>query len=302
MKGKNKNNPDIQNPDSKIQNQGGTLYIVSTPIGNLEDITLRALRTLKEVDLIAAESVGHSKGLCRHYGIRTRLTGYNQHNHRAKGRELLKKLKSGADIALVTSAGTPTVSDPGGLLIDMAIEEKVRVSPVPGPSAVTAALAISGLKSDRFVFLGFLSNRAGKRRKELRNLAPEARSLVLFEAPHRIKGLLEDILDILGDRRMALIREMTKVYEEVKRGPVSTLLEGFGESVIKGEFTLVVAGNETGSPGKGLDARAQNTIKTLLTENGMGIREIATRLSGEEGLPYRAVYKECISIKRDLER
>ena len=188
------------------QSGPGTLYVVSTPIGNLEDITLRALRILKEVDLIAAESVEHTRALCRHFGIETRLTGYNQHNQGVKGPALIRKLQQGSSIALVTNAGTPGVSDPGVLLARQAAEGGIRISPVPGPSAVTAALSVSGMRGESFVFCGFLSSRAGKRRGELKELASEKRTLVFFEAPHRIEETLQDLQEVLGDRPMLLIQ------------------------------------------------------------------------------------------------
>ncbi len=177
----------------------GTLYIVSTPIGNLEDITLRALNTLKRVDVIAAEGVRHSMGLCRHYGIKTRLTRYNQHNRKLKGPELIGRLKSGSEIALITNAGTPGVSDPGVSLIRRALEENITVSPIPGPSAVTAALSVSGLPGDRFRFVGFISNRSSRRKKELKDLVSETQTMVFFEAPHRIRAMLVDLMEIFQE-------------------------------------------------------------------------------------------------------
>ena len=155
-------NNKIQDSTHHIKKKNGILYVVSTPIGNLEDITLRALKTLKTVDLIAAENIQHTKGLCRHHGVHTRLTSYNQHNRRHKGPELIKRLNSGVHIALVTNAGTPAISDPGSMLVDMALNEDIRVSPIPGPSAVIAALSASGMQVDRFLFLGFLSNKINK--------------------------------------------------------------------------------------------------------------------------------------------
>ncbi|MBW1912455.1 MAG: 16S rRNA (cytidine(1402)-2'-O)-methyltransferase [Deltaproteobacteria bacterium] len=276
----------------------GTLYIVSTPIGNLEDITLRALKTLKSVDLIAAESVSHSKQLLRHYGISTRLTGYNQHNRKKKGPELIRGLKSGSDIALVSSAGTPAVSDPGALLINMALAESVNVTPIPGPSAVIAALSVSGLKMDRFLFLGFLSNRSGKRRKELRKVMGESRTMVFYEAPHRIKSMLEDLQEIMGDRDVVIVRELTKMYEEIIRGSVSAILMGMGTGKIKGEITIVVAGKEDAGDKRSLDTMTKKKIERLLKQEKMGVKAIATQLSEEQGLPYRVVYRECLKIKK----
>ena len=286
---------------SKIENDhAGTLYIVSTPIGNLEDITLRALRILKSVDLIAAENVKHSKGLCQHYGINTRITSYHQHNKTAKGQDLMRRLKKGLNIALVTNAGTPAVSDPGNHLIKQALEENIKVSPIPGPSAVVTALSVSGLRGDRFLFLGFLSNRSGKRRKELKNLRYESRTMVFFEAPHRVHALLRDITEIFGDRHMVLLRELTKVYEEIKRGSVSSILEELEGEKGKGEFTLVVEGHDKINDVQTLDITTKKKIEQLIKKNRMSVREIAQELSDKQGLTYRAIYKECLSIKKNL--
>jgi len=300
MKERRKNSPKIRNKKSEIRNPG-TLYVVSTPIGNLEDITLRALRILKRVDLIAAEGVKHSKGLCRHYGIKTRLTRYNQHNQKSKGTELINRLKSGRDVALVTNAGTPGVSDPGTLLINLAAKEKITVSPIPGPSAVTTALSISGLRSDRFLFFGFLANRSGKRKTELRNLVHEPRTLVLFEAPHRLLDMLRDLYEILGDRRIVILRELTKIYEEVMRGSVSSVLEGLDADKIRGEFTIVVAGREKDKADRSLDKGILKKIERLMKDDGLSTKDIASQISREEGLTYRAVYRRCLSIKKAKE-
>ena len=289
------------NQKSKIKNQkSGNLYVVSTPIGNLEDITLRALRILKEVDLIAAETVSHSRKLCQKHGIKTKLTSYNQHNQRRKGAELIKRLKSGLDVALVTNAGTPGVSDPGALLINQAVEEGIKVSPIPGPSAVISALSVSGLRTEKFLFLGFLSHRSGKRRKELKNLISEQRTMVFFEAPHRLKSMLMDLKDILGDRQVVLLREMTKVFEEMKRGSVGAVLKQVEPDNIKGEITLVVAGVEKHVDEGSIDKETRRMIERLLKENKMSIKDMATRIAEEKGFTYRRLYKECLSVKRAL--
>jgi 16S rRNA (cytidine1402-2'-O)-methyltransferase len=285
-----------------IRNQkSGVLYVVSTPIGNLEDITLRALRILKEVDLIAAESESHSRKLCQKHGIKTKLISYNQHNQRRRGAELIRRLKSGLDVALVTNAGTPGVSDPGALLINQAVEEGIQVSPIPGPSAVISALSVSGLRAERFLFLGFLSHSSSKRRKELKNLISEQRTMVFFEAPHRLKSMLMDLKDILGDRQVVLLREMTKIFEEIKRGLASDVLKQLELDSIKGEITLVVAGGEK-KVGEGfIDRETQRMIKRLLKENNMSVKDMATRISEEKGLPYRRLYKECLAMKKEME-
>ncbi|NIR15224.1 MAG: 16S rRNA (cytidine(1402)-2'-O)-methyltransferase, partial [Desulfobacterales bacterium] len=261
--------------------------MVSTPIGNLEDITLRALRILKEVDLIAAESESHSRKLCQKHGIKTKLISYNQHNQTRRGAELIRRLKSGLDVALVTNAGTPGVSDPGALLINQAVEEGIQVSPIPGPSAVISALSVSGLRAERFLFLGFLSHSSSKRKKELKNLISEQRTMVFFEAPHRLKSMLMDLKDILGDRQIVLLREMTKVFEEIKRGLASDVLKQLELDSIKGEITLVVAGGEKKVDEGFIDRETQRMIKRLLKENNMSVKDMATRISEEKGFPYR---------------
>jgi len=279
----------------------GTLYVVSTPLGNLEDITLRALKVLKDVDVIAAEGVQHTRALCRHYGIKSRLIGYSQHNRKVRTPDLLGRLKSGSDIALVTNAGTPGVSDPGAFLIRRALDENIRVSPVPGPSAVTAALSVSGLRGDSFLFLGFLANRSGKRRREFEALSSESRTMVFFEAPHRLQSMLTDLLDILGDRQIVLLRELTKLFEEVKQGSVGSVLKALQGATVRGEFTVVLAGKEKEKRDHSPDEHTQRRAEKLLKEHGMGVKETARRLSEETGLVYRDLYKVCLSVKRSME-
>lgn len=287
--------PELRNPES------GTLYVVSTPIGNLEDVTLRALKILKDVDMIAAENTRQTRGFCSHYNIKTRLISYHQHNQRSRGPELIERLKKGSDIALVTSAGTPSISDPGSLLVNMALGNGIRVSPIPGPSAAIAALSVSGLHVDRFLFLGFLSNKTGKRKKELRDLAHEQRCMVFYEAPHRIKAMLKDMNEVLGDRYVVILRELTKIYEEIKRGTVSLILKELDDHILKGEFTVVLAGAEKKEDEDFVDNKVRDTIKRLLLERKMGVKEVATRLSKEFGLNYRTVYKEGLIIKKAME-
>ncbi len=220
----------------------GTLYIVSTPIGNREDITLRALRTLKEVDLIAAEDTRHTGLLLKHFGIQTPLTSYFQGNELKKKDFILSKLVQGKRVALVSDAGTPGVSDPGFRLIQLAIENQIPVVPIPGPSAVIAALSVSGLPTDAFLFRGFLPHKSKKKRDWLRQLEGARETLIFYESPHRLSETLNDILEILGDREMVLTRELTKVYEEIIRGKVSEIKNQIGERQLKGEITLVISG------------------------------------------------------------
>jgi 16S rRNA (cytidine1402-2'-O)-methyltransferase len=279
----------------------GTLYVVSTPLGNLEDITLRALKVLGEADCIAAESVDHSRVLCERYGIKAKLTSYNQHNRKTRGPELLRRLKSGQDVALVTNAGTPGVSDPGVFVISQALKEGIRVCPVPGPSAVTAALSAAGLRAEKFMFFGFLSPKPGKRRKELKTLEGQPYTLVFFEAPHRLVATLEDMHEILGDRPMVLLKEMTKLFEGVSEGSISTILSGLKEAgEIRGEYTLVVAGGEKKKEGGEMDEEVEAMIDHMLKTGGMSVRDMAREISAEAGLDYRSVYKACIQRKRTM--
>jgi 16S rRNA (cytidine1402-2'-O)-methyltransferase len=276
----------------------GTLFVVSTPLGNLEDMTVRALRVLKEVDLVAAETVEHTKNLCRHYGIATKLTSFNQHNQRTKGPQLVEELKSGRSVALVTNAGTPAISDPGVFLVSRALKEGVRVSPVPGPSAVTAALSASGMRADTFLFCGFLSHRSGKRKKELETLSPLPYTLVFFEAPHRLREMLQDLREVLGDRPMVLHKEMTKLFEGTVEGSVGSVLSRVGEEEIRGEYTLVVAGCEKKEKEQTLGEDAKEKVGRLLKSGTMSLKDIAREISSETGVEFRRAYKACLAMKR----
>ncbi|UCD55205.1 MAG: 16S rRNA (cytidine(1402)-2'-O)-methyltransferase [Candidatus Omnitrophota bacterium] len=218
----------------------GALYIVSTPIGNLEDITLRALRTLKEVDLIAAEDTRHTKILLDKYNIRKKLISFYSYNRLKRKDEIIGLLKEGRNIALVSDAGTPGISDPGFSLIKSAIESRLPLTPIPGPTALITALVISGKPTDKFVFEGFLSNKSSKRRRRLEFLKDEERAIIIYESCHRITKLLKDISDIMGDREIVLTRELTKKFEEVKRERVSALLEYFSGVRPRGEFIVVI--------------------------------------------------------------
>jgi 16S rRNA (cytidine1402-2'-O)-methyltransferase len=280
--------------------ESGTLYVVSTPMGNLEDITLRALRVMGEVDVIAAESVDHTRGLCERHGIKARLTPYNQHNRKKRGPELLRRLQSGHDVALVSNAGTPGVSDPGVILINEALKEGIRVSPVPGPSAVTAALSIAGMRAERFIFFGFLSQRPGGRRKELKALERQPYTLVFFEAPHRLLATLADMEQILGDRPLVLAKEMTKLYEQVTRGSLSSVLSGLREEKIRGEYTLVVAGSKKGEERDKVDEEMEGIIDHMLKAGKMSVKDMARKISVEAGLDYRRAYRACIERKREM--
>jgi 16S rRNA (cytidine1402-2'-O)-methyltransferase len=227
---------------SSFNETKGVLYIVSTPIGNMEDITLRALRILREVDLIAAEDTRRTGLLLKHFEIQTPLTSYFEGNELKKREYILSKLKEDKNIALVSDAGTPGISDPGFRLIQLAIENQISIVPIPGPSAVITALSVSGLPTDAFLFQGFLPHKSKKRRDLLKELEEVRETLIFYESPHRFSETLKDILEILGDREIVLTRELTKVYEEIMRGKVSQIQNMIGERKLKGEITLVVEG------------------------------------------------------------
>jgi len=218
----------------------GTLYVVATPIGNLQDITLRAIETLKSVDLIAAEDTRHTKILLDRYAITKPMTSYFEYNKIKKTDYLIKELQAGKMIALVSDAGTPGISDPGYTIIRMCIDHGIPVVPIPGPSGVIAALTVSGKPTDKFTFEGFLSNKSGRRKNQLTKLRDEGRTAVLYESPHRIVKLLEDILEVYGDVDVALVRELTKKFEEIRREKVSALLEHFKANKPRGEFIVVI--------------------------------------------------------------
>ena len=218
----------------------GTLYIVSTPIGNLKDITLRAIETLKNVDLIAAEDTRHTKILLDRYDIKTPSTSYFEYNEIRKTDYILRVLKEGKSVALVSDAGTPGISDPGYKIIRLSIENGIKVIPIPGPSGLLTALTISGKPLDKFTFEGFLSNKPIKRKNQLRKLKDEERTAILYESPHRLTKLLSDILEVYGDVELVLARELTKKFEEVLRGRPSELIESFKAKKPRGEFIVII--------------------------------------------------------------
>jgi 16S rRNA (cytidine1402-2'-O)-methyltransferase len=272
----------------------GTLYIVATPIGNLEDITLRALRILKEVDLIAAEDTRHTKIFLDHYGIHTPLTSYHEHNERAKAHALVKQLEHGKNVALVSDAGTPTLSDPGYRLVQEAIRAGVSLVPVPGASALTAVLSASGIPTDRFVFEGFLPAKKEERRARLKRLREERRTLVFYEAPHRLKESLDDLLEILRDREVVLGREVTKIYEEFIRGRLSRVCAEIAGKEPRGEITLVVQGSEEDIPPA--DDLLMAEIRRL-RRKGMRVKEIAELLGERFSCSKREIYRKVLENK-----
>jgi 16S rRNA (cytidine1402-2'-O)-methyltransferase len=272
----------------------GRLFVVATPIGNLADITLRAIRTLSDVDVIAAEDTRTTRKLLVHHGIRTPLVSYHEHNESMRTPELLARLEGGESVALVSEAGTPSISDPGYRLVDACIAAGVTVEPVPGASAILAAVVVSGLPSDSFVFEGFLPRRGAERRKRLTELASERRTLVLFEAPHRLDATLQDMADTLGDRRAALCRELTKLHEEVRRESLSELAASIRTSPVKGELVLVVEGALDAEPD--LDAALDETLSRIAA--GASVRESTRAVAQERGVPRRALYDRVLEQRR----
>lgn len=264
------------------------LYIVATPIGNLEDITLRALRILRdEVSLIACEDTRHTQKLLDHYSIRKPLVSYHEHNERARAEELLGMLEKGQSVALLSDAGTPLVSDPGYRIAAGAIERGIDVVPIPGPSAVLAALAASGLPTDRFRFVGFLPAKTGARRKAIEEIAAEHSTVIAYEAPHRALETLSDLAEILGERRIVLARELTKVHEEFLRGPAAKIRETLASrGAVKGEITLLIA---EGSGNASLEDPLAQVIR--LQREGLDRMEAIKAVAKRLGLPKREIYK-----------
>lgn len=263
-----------------------TLYVVATPIGNLEDVSLRALRILSEVRLIAAEDTRKTKRLLNKYDIRTPMTSYHEHNKMTKLEYILDCLGEG-DVALVSEAGTPGMSDPGYELVVAAARKGIQVVPIPGASAIVSALSVSGLPTDRFTYLGFLPRKAGSRRKLLKSVENEPGTIIILESPHRLAVTLGDVLDVLGDRRIAVCRELTKVHEEIFRGTVSESIEYYEEP--RGEFTLVIEG----VPEKSAPELTGEVDKRLreMRSSGLTAREAIARMSGETGLSRKELYR-----------
>ncbi len=274
----------------------GRLFVVGTPIGNLEDITLRAIRILKEVDLIACEDTRRTQQLLNHYQIRTPTISYHEHNEMTRAPELVIKLEEGNNIALVSDAGMPVVSDPGFRLVHLAVRHAIPVVPVPGASAFVAALAASGMPVDKFRFLGFLPSKKAARRKTLEEQKPATKTLVFFEAPHRVLEMLRDVRAILGDREVVMAREVTKVHEEFWRGTVSALLERVKGKTIRGEITLLLgaasAPEETCPP----ESLIKPEIEKLMAQRGLDERSALKAAARARGISrsqaYRLLQKE----------
>ena len=282
-----------------LSSPSGCLYLVATPIGNLEDLTLRALRILKEVDLIACEDTRHTQKLLNHYEIDRPLISYHEHNELTRSSELLIKLEDGAKIALVSDAGMPLVSDPGYRLVTLCVRHKVPVIPVPGPSALLAALAASGLPNGEFLFVGFLPARSAERRRALEHLRIENRTIIVYEAPHRVEESIADAQEILGDRPACLAREVTKLHEEFLRGKLSDLVASLKERPAKGEITLVIGPPDASSLSAQLDSAQSlsDRVEELIRQAKLDRREALKLAAKERGITRRAAYDQLLDSK-----
>ena len=278
----------------------GTLFIVATPIGNLEDTSQRALRVLREVDLIACEDTRHTHKLLNHFGIKTQTISYHEHNERGRADELGRLLESGKNVAVVSDAGTPLISDPGFRIVQSAIARGIRVEPVPGPSAFVAALVASGLPSDEFFFAGFLPARATARRAKLEELALIPATLVFYEAPHRIAAALKDAFEVLGNRQAVVARELTKLHEEIARGSLSELATQFSKSQpTRGEIVLIIGAEKTTSPATDLkppETLAERVRK--LEGEGIDSKNALKQAARELGIKRAEAYRQMIAQKK----
>lgn len=275
--------------------ESGILYIVATPIGNLEDMTFRGLRTLKEVDLIAAEDTRHTKKLLNHFQINTPVTSYFEHNKMVKGDYILGKLRKGMNVALVSDAGTPGISDPGYNLIKSAIEAGIPVVSIPGPSAAVTALSVSGLSSYRFAFEGFLPSKEKPRIDRLELIKGEERTLIFYESPRRLLSTLKNIHDTMGDRNISVARELTKLHEEVLRGKVSVVMSAVLErQTVKGEAVIVLEGFH----GDAFRGSIADELKNAV-EGGLSMKEAIEAVAKGLGISKGEVYKESLKIKRE---
>ena len=281
---------------SSSSTSAGCLYLVGTPIGNLEDITLRAVRILKEADQIACEDTRHTQKLLTHYDIHKPLVSYHEHNEMTRAPELLIALEQGAKIALVSDAGMPLVSDPGHRLVGLCLRHRIPVVPIPGPSALLAALAASGLPNEEFLFIGFLPARSGERHRALERLRIEDRTIILYEAPHRIAECIVDAIEVLGDRHACLAREVTKLHEEFLRGKLSELSTSLEERPARGEITLLIAPADETPTGAHADS-AQSLaarVEELMHQAKLDRKEALKLAAKERGLSRRAAYDQLV--------
>ena len=278
----------------------GILYVVATPLGNRDDITLRALNVLREVDLIAAEDTRKTRGLLTLHAIKNHLVSYHEHNEAERTPALIVKLQKGASIALVSNAGTPTVSDPGYRLIEATLDNHLSVIPIPGVCAATTALSVAGLPTDSFIFVGFLAKKKAKRVRQLKELASEPRTLIFYESPRRILTLLNETIEVMGDRRGVLAREMTKLHEEFIRGRLSEITEKLEDrNDIKGECTLLVAGNDRDKDNSWPVVRQQIEAAVLAGQNSLSA--IAREMAATSGIAKNKIYAEALKISKELD-
>ena len=276
----------------------GTLYLVATPIGNLADITHRALQILKDVDLIACEDTRHTNKLLNHYGITTKTISYHEHNEQQRAAHLIEKLKEGSDIAVVSDAGTPSISDPGFRLVRAAIENDITVVPVPGPSALISALIAAGLPTDEFFFAGFLPSRPNARRTRLTELQSVPGTLIFYEAPHRLAKTLKDALEVLGEREAVVARELTKLHEEIRRGRLSELAADYADKKndIRGEIVVLIDRNVIATA----TTKSETSIATLVEQfeqEGLDHRAALKKAARELGLSRAEAYRQLIVLK-----
>lgn len=269
----------------------GNLFIVATPIGNLKDITTRAIETLKEVDIIAAEDTRHTRKLLNHFNISTPLTSYFEHNKRAKGENLLQKLNEGKNIALVSDAGMPAISDPGEDLVQLCIENEIDFTVIPGATAFSTALVLSGLSTKNFYFVGFLDVKKTARRKTLESLKSQPATLIFYEAPHKLLRTLEDMLSVFGDRNIAVCRELTKKFEQVIRAPISSIIAQFNEVKPIGEIVIVVQGAPNCETTVFEETAAQ-AVELLMQNSKMDKKTAIAQVALQRNIPKRDVYNE----------
>ena len=274
----------------------GCLYLVGTPIGNLEDLTFRALRILKEVDQIACEDTRHTSKLLNHYQINKPLVSYHEHNEMTRAPELVVALEQGAKIALVADAGMPLVSDPGHRLVAMCLRHHIPVVPIPGPSALLAALSASGLPNEEFLFVGFLPSRSGERRRALERLRIENRTIIFYEAPHRVEECIADVREILGDRPACLAREVTKLHEEFRRGKLSELSTSLEARPARGEITLLIGPEDPAEARVNLDSTQSlsERVDELIRQAKLDRKDALKLAARERGLTRRAAYGQLL--------
>jgi len=286
---------------SRTLSTGAALYLVGTPIGNLEDITLRALRVLREVDMIACEDTRHTQKLLNHYGIASRVTSYHEHNESQRAAELVRELEQGTRIALVTDAGIPGISDPGFRLISLALEHHIPVIPIPGPSAFLTALAASGLPTEPFRFRGFLPSRRGQRRQVLEGIKSSQQTEVFYEAPHRLIEAMEDVVEVLSaNRGVVIARELTKIHEEFLRGPAGGLLNAISaREEIKGEITLLVAKVEESQQTLPMPATVtiRERVKQIIADEKLDEKAALKKAAKERGISKSEAYRELQRTK-----